>query len=331
MSGPEKDQVMLEDESGRIRLVGKVVQNMHLVTGIVIAALGTENVNGELEVIDIKFPGLAPQPERWKLSKTLVNGKPGVKSEDMEMADMGVDTAANSRSLAQGKKIAIISGLNFSGKGASHSLETSLLVDFLLGESLDPAMQREMAQISRLIIAGNSVRMPKTTGAPAAVAAGEHKKHKKYGYDASAYNPAPSKQLDVFLSEILPSLPVTLLPGAGDPANASFPQQPIHTAMFPRSRVYVPPPGAGDDDGGGGGGGGGGKDASKEAAWFDLVTNPWECEIEGWRFLGTGGQNVDDVVKYVGTDDRIDMMEAMCRWRCCAPTAPDTLCEFCYC
>jgi DNA polymerase delta subunit 2 len=43
--------------------------------------------------------------------------------------------------------------------------------------------------------------------------------------------------------------------------------------------------------------------------------------------LGTGGQNVDDVFKYVDSDDRLGMMEAMCRWRCSAPTAPDTLCE----
>ncbi|KAA8575199.1 hypothetical protein EYC84_004396 [Monilinia fructicola] len=29
--------------------------------------------------------------------------------------------------------------------------------------------------------------------------------------------------------------------------------------------------------------------------------------------------------KYVEGEDRLRMMEAMCRWRCCAPTAPDTL------
>jgi DNA polymerase delta subunit 2 len=66
----------------------------------------------------------------------------------------------------------------------------------------------------------------------------------------------------------------------------------------------------------------------KEAGWFDTVTNPWDGEIEGWKVLGTGGQNVDDVFKYVESEDRLGMLEAMCRWRCCAPTAPDTLCEY---
>jgi DNA polymerase delta subunit 2 len=49
--------------------------------------------------------------------------------------------------------------------------------------------------------------------------------------------------------------------------------------------------------------------------------------MEGWRVLATGGQNVSDVFKYLDSNDRVGMMEAMCRWRCCAPTAPDTLCE----
>ncbi|KAJ8130079.1 hypothetical protein O1611_g3550 [Lasiodiplodia mahajangana] len=77
--------------------------------------------------------------------------------------------------------------------------------------------------------------------------------------------------------------------------------------MFPQSRAYAAVPGA------------------AESGWLDSVTNPWEGEIDGWRVLGTGGQNVDDIFKYVGSNDRLGMMEAMCRWRCCAPTAPDTL------
>jgi DNA polymerase II small subunit/DNA polymerase delta subunit B len=68
---------------------------------------------------------------------------------------------------------------------------------------------------------------------------------------------------------------------------------------------------------------------STEPGWLDPVTNPWEGEVEGWRLLGTGGQNLDDICKYVESEDRLGMMEAMCRWRCSAPTAPDTLCKSC--
>lgn len=118
--------------------------------------------------------------------------------------------------------------------------------------------------------------------------------------------------LDDFLSEILETMPVTLVPGEADPANASLPQQKIHPAMFPKSRAYSAPPGK----------------EGEETGWFDAVTNPWEGNVEGWRTLVTGGQNVDDVFKYVEGECRTDMMENLLRWRCVAPTAPDTLCTF---
>lgn len=317
-SDDERDAVMLEDDSGRIRLTGNVLSSFMLVTGCIIAVVGTENASGDFEVIDMKFADLPPQPERWALSEppTVANGaakgkKAAAAAEDVEMSDVSSPPGA-------GGKIAIVSGLNFSGTDASYALELNLLLDYLLGEALGPAAQAEISHISRLVIAGNSTAaaanplMGETAAVTAAAAAASA--HKKYGYDASAYNALPSQQLDDFLWELLPSIPVTLIPGAHDPANASFPQQPIHNAMFPRSRQFAAVPG------------------SKEAGWLDPVTNPWEGEVDGWRLLGTGGQNVDDIFKYIDSDDRVGMMEAMCRWRCSAPTAPDTLCKsFCFC
>lgn len=288
-SGDEKDQIMLEDDSGRVRLVGDILKSVNLVTGCIIAVMGTENSNGELEVVDIKFPDLPPQPERWVLSGN-------AKYENHAKADAS----------QKGSIIAIVSGLSFSGTDASYALELDLLLEFLLGEALGSPAQSKASQISRLIVAGDSISTidQKTENDDPA-----DKKNKKYGYDASAYNSLPSQLFDDFLSELLPSIPVTLMPGMHDPANASYPQQPIHTAMFPTARAFS-------------------KDQnSQEPGWFDAVTNPFEAEVDGWRILGTGGQNVDDVFKYVDSDDRLGMMEAMCRWRCSAPTAPDTLCK----
>lgn len=291
---------MLEDDSGRIRLIGNLLKNYFLVTGCIIAVMGTENVNGEFEVIDLKFADLPPQPERWALSKSSTNGSRGVKDEDVEMSGLP--------SRRPSKKIAFVSGLEFSGTDTSHAMELNLLLEFLLGEALDPAAQTELSQISRLIIAGNSIAKPTTEDTT------DKKMHKKYGYDSSSYNPLPSQLLDTFLSELLPTIPITLLPGVSDPANASYPQQPIHSAMFPKARTYASFPAPSST-------------TERELGWLHPVTNPWEGEIEGWRVLGTGGQNLDDICKYVDSEDRLGMMEAMCRWRCSAPTAPDTLCE----
>ncbi|SPN97254.1 related to dna polymerase delta small subunit [Cephalotrichum gorgonifer] len=283
------DQVMLEDDSGRIKLVGDKLKELPLVTGCIIAVMGTETANGELDVAAIKFADLPSQPKRWSLSKPPSK----VKGEDVEMSDGG--------SPSGGTKVAIVSGLSFSGKDASYATELNLLLEFLLGEVLDPAVQKDISQITRLVIAGNSIARDEPDEKP------DKKAQKKYGYDASSYNPAPFQLLDDFLAEILPSIPVTILPGADDPSTAALPQQPIHSAMFPKARAYTA------------------ADPSQGPGWFDSVTNPWEGEVEGWRFLGTGGQNVDDVFKYIGSDDRLGMMEGMCRWRCVAPTAPDTL------
>lgn len=291
-----QDQTMLEDESGRLRLIGTPLQLTLLVTGCVIAVMGTENANGEFEVVDLKYPDLPWQPQRWERDDGLVavsngNGTSQVKPQDKRVG---------------GGKVAIISGLGISGDEAD-TLTLDLFMEYLLGEACGRSTQNDVGKISRLFIAGNSI----SEGTPLAAQdeLPDKKASKKYGYDASAYNPAPTAHLDNFLANLLPSIPITLLPGESDPANVSLPQQPIHPAMFPRSRAYSAIPG------------------SEEPGWFDSVTNPWEGDVDGWRMMGTGGQPIDDVYKYVDGDERLEMMENLLRWRCGAPTAPDTLCK----
>jgi len=55
---------MIEDESGRIRLVGDALKGKNLVTGVITSALGAETPEGDFEVVDICFPGMAPQAHR---------------------------------------------------------------------------------------------------------------------------------------------------------------------------------------------------------------------------------------------------------------------------
>lgn len=299
---------MLEDESGRLRLVGTPLANAMLVTGCIIAVMGTENANGDFEVVDIRVPDLPPQAERWNTLEPIPESPSRKRITLSQDEDEDMDKLVSS----SGKKVAIVSGLGFSGTDSGHSLEINLLTEYLLGESLDLQAQENVSQISRLIIAGNSIALD-LDAVPTDTVGNTRKAHKKYGYDSSAYNPTPTKHLDDFLAALLPTMPITLIPGYTDPANVSLPQQPIHPAMFPQARAYGHIP---SKDG-----------ENQQPGWFDTVTNPWDGEIEGWKVLGTGGQNVDDVFKYVESEDRLGMMEAMCRWRCCAPTAPDTLCK----
>jgi DNA polymerase delta subunit 2 len=299
-------QVMLEDESGRLRLAGAMLKNNLLVTGVIIAVLGTENANGDFEVLDMQIPNLPRQPQRWE------------RDEAMSAAEgkMEVD-----RKNSDGKKIAFVSGLDISGTRAD-DLRLALLSEYLLGEALGLNDQQSVTQICRLVIAGNSIASDVIIdAAPGAPETTKKAASKKYGYDAAAYNAIPTALLDHFLAELLPSIPITLMPGEHDPANVSLPQQGVHSAMFPHARAYASPQV--------------GEPALKDPGWFDSVTNPWDGDIEGWRIVGTSGQSVDDILKYIdaggpnGTDAdrRLEVMESMLRWRCVAPTAPDTLCK----
>ena len=298
---------MLEDESGRLRLTGSLLRSTQLATGAVIAVLGTENANGDFEVVDIMVPDLPRQPHRWERDQPPETEKKG--------------------------KIAFVSGLGITGSSGD-TLALELLADYLLGytgtSNEDENAPPNASAITRLIIAGNSLGANVTTAAAATENSASKKSGtKKYGYDASTYNASPITQLDSFLAELLPSIPVTLMPGETDPANFSLPQQGIHRAMFPQARAYCGPPPSADNQ-------------TPEPGWLDSVTNPWEGDVEGWRIWGSSGQNVDDVLRYLDfldddgnedakngdIDSRIRVMESMLRWRCGVPTAPDTICTF---
>jgi DNA polymerase delta subunit 2 len=267
-----------------------------VVTGSIIAVMGTENSDGAFEVIDVKLPDLPRQPQRWE-------------TEDGESAIANAKSNKRRKSerpnAPTGGKVAIISGLCITGEEADN-LRNELLMEYLLGDISGTEDREEVSHISRLIIAGDSIG--KATVKPESDDVKTRKAVKKYGYDASAYNPAPTTHLDNFLATLLPSIPITLLPGETDPTSTALPQQPLHPAMLPRSRAYTNLP------------------TDQEPSWFDTTTNPWEGDIDGWRFMGTGGQPVSDIFKYVEGDDRLEMMENILRWRIGAPTAPDTLC-----
>ncbi|OJD13053.1 hypothetical protein AJ78_06445 [Emergomyces pasteurianus Ep9510] len=326
-------KTMLEDESGRLQLTGTLLQSALLVTGAIVAVLGTENANGDFEVIDIKVPDLPSQPERWERSSAPQESAKRKHSSLIESSD----STERKR-----KKIALVSGLGITGTSGD-TVALSLLTDYLLGYNEPPIPTHSdntppsSSQITRLIIAGNSLGSSMIISQPEAdkadpTVAKKSRAPKKYGYDATAYNASPINHLDTFLAEILPSIPVTLMPGETDPANFSLPQQGIHRAMFPRSKAYFSATQPG------------GPEFAAESGWLDNVTNPWEGDVEGWRFWGCSGQNVDDVLRYIDLESegddfqrsegdkdgeaRLRLMEAMLRWRCAVPTAPDTL--WCY-
>ncbi|KAF9355976.1 hypothetical protein BGX26_005869 [Mortierella sp. AD094] len=124
---------------------------------------------------------------------------------------------------------------------------------------------------------------------------------KKYGYDRSLFVTEPTTILNNFLQELCTSVSVDIMPGESDPSSVTMPQQPIHPALLRSARDY---------------------------STFQSVTNPyWSC-IDNVTILGTSGQTIDDIYKYVKSENRLEMAKKTLNWGHMAPTAPDTL--WCY-
>jgi DNA polymerase delta subunit 2 len=107
--------------------------------------------------------------------------------------------------------------------------------------------------------------------------------------------------LDLFLHTMSQSLPVDLMPGMRDPTTVMLPQRPLHRAMFQHCAV-------------------------PECAAFECRTNPFSYTLGDKLFLGTSGQNLDDLLRYFRDPDPLKLAGNALKWRHIAPTAPDTLC-----
>ncbi|CAO3590499.1 unnamed protein product [Absidia cylindrospora] len=186
------------------------------------------------------------------------------------------------------KYLAILSGLNIGSK-ADVDLNIQLLTEYLSGELGSEKDQTDSASISRIVIAGNSISPPVVS---------KSGKKKTYGYDATSYDATPMQQLDQVISELCMTADVDLMPGQQDPVGIHLPQQPLKRFLF---------------------------DEAKKLTSFHAVTNPYWCKMDGTLILGTSGQNIDDIYKYLEGDDRLKMAEETLFWHHIAPSAPDTL------
>jgi DNA polymerase delta subunit 2 len=255
------DEILLEDESGRVQLEGDILKDVMLVTGVIVGLLGMESKPGVFKVVDIVYPFISAQK---------------------------ADRSSNT-------KVAFVSGLEFDG---TESVKYDLLSDYLTGQ-----LGASTSDISRLVIAGNSTVVSKVEE--------DSEADKKVDYGAkhkSNYNVKAVQQLDYFLKDLLESIPVDIMPGESDPAETSLPQQPLHKAFFQHSKPYI------------------------NTSILRTQTNPNWFQIDELRLLGTSGENINDIYKYIVPDHikdaRIEMLEATLNWQNIIPTAPDTL--WCY-
>lgn len=192
---------------------------------------------------------------------------------------------------ATDKYVALVSGLSLGdSKAASKMIHLQMFVDYCCG-ALGGEREHEVAsQIVRVVIAGGVLHGTTELSQPTAYST----------LRKQATTLAPLREADVRLTELASGVPVDLMPGASDPANYSLPQQPLHQCLFPGATKF------------------GGHNLNR-------CTNPHDFEVDGVRFLGTAGQNVDDVARYSTLEDRVVILSEMLQWGHLIPTAPDTL------
>lgn len=150
----DADIICLEDESGRVEISGNCLNREFLVTGMIVGILGKEVSTGAFEVIDICLPGMAdqdPLPTPGKKKEpthihlhNIICIKPNLYEIDVK----------------QPKFVALLSGLNI-GSDDQLDMKTQLLSEFLSGELGSSADEMSSSNISRVILAGNSVSKAK--------------------------------------------------------------------------------------------------------------------------------------------------------------------------
>jgi len=100
------------------------------------------------------------------------------------------------------------------------------------------------------------------------------------------------------VTQLACSVDVDIMPGEIDPSNYTLPQQPLSKCIFPLGARHQT---------------------------LNSVTNPYECQVEDTIFLGTSGQTIDNMERYMTIDSKLNLMEKTLEWRHLAPSAPDQL------
>jgi len=189
-----------------------------------------------------------------------------------------------------------------------------MLVEYLTGEAGGPDEQVSAAEISRLIIAGNSLAPIIIDGKGEGNAERESKKGRRYGHDAASFSPHPTLTLSAHLLDIARVMPIHILPGENDPSGVILPQQPFPRAMFgdvssiPSFTCETNPT------------------FLRLATSSETDTKPGRSTVERTLLINSG-QPLNDMFKYLASppNTSLSLLESTLRWRHMAPTAPDTL------
>lgn len=191
---------------------------------------------------------------------------------------------ASSASSPKAPRLCCVSGL---GIGETIPLPCHLLFEFLAAQTGFVEDAKLSARIARVMLVGNSVAMPRLP-------------FQRIRQDSKeiARTLQCVENLDLLLARLLPTTPLTVVPGASDPTPILVPQQPLHASLLQRSVAF---------------------------SSLERAPNPYAATVAGKRVLMTAGQNVQDVLRQIAP--AVSATEAMAltlQWGTLFPTDPNT-------
>ncbi|KAK8830804.1 hypothetical protein WA577_003509 [Blastocystis sp. JDR] len=191
---------------------------------------------------------------------------------------------ASSASSPKAPRLCCVSGL---GIGETIPLPCHLLFEFLAAQTGFVEDAKLSARIVRVVLVGNSVAMPRLP-------------FQRIRQDSKeiARTLQCVENLDLLLARLLPTTPLTVVPGASDPTPILVPQQPLHASLLQRSVAF---------------------------SSLERAPNPYAATVAGKRVLMTAGQNVQDVLRQIAP--AVSATEAMAltlQWGTLFPTDPNT-------
>ena len=205
------------------------------------------------------------------------------------------DQISRELSVENDRYVLLLSGI---GIGSKHenSFQIQLLIDYILGMLGGSDDNEICSKIVHVIIAGNSLARETLDRA-------SQTKAKYLTYKSEASTVSAMSDLDQFISQLLPFVSVDLMCGENDLSNHLLPQKPLHPCMLPYASKY-------------------------HGTTFHTVSNPYECKIDGVHFLGSSGQNINNMRLFSNITDSIRLLKDTLELQHLAPTAPDTLGSF---
>ena len=210
-----------------------------------------------------------------------------------------IDNNAAPMTIKEGNDVILfISGLHIGSddQNGKNAIARQLLMEFIQGKNKSNVLNDLSSTLTRVIICGDSIYSPPETEMV------EKGSFSKAELNVKVYKAILDNydSFDNYLNILSHYIPVDVMSGIDDNSTIFFPDTAINKVMLPRC-----------------------KNALNKT--LNLVGNPYLFTLNDLAFIGTSGENVDNIRQCSSIGNTMDIMQSTLRWGHLAPSAPNDL------